>query len=76
MLSQFALTFLLVGALVVVAWTALIVGARRFARRRRREGAWDASGPLHPSEPPPGWGSIPGYVPPRPTIEHEDPGEQ
>ena len=26
--------------------------ARRFAARRRAEGAWDASGPLHPTEPP------------------------
>ena len=76
MFSDFALTYFFVGALVIVTWAALIIGARRFARRRRREGAWDAAGPLDPTEPPPGWGSIPGYVPSRPTIEHEDPGEE
>ena len=33
--------------LPTVAWLA-----RRFARRRRGEGAWDDQGPLHPTDPP------------------------
>jgi len=76
MFSSFGLTYLVVGILGVVSWAAVFIGARRFARRRRRDGAWDANGPLHPTEPPPGWGGIPGYVPSPPTIEHENPGEE
>jgi hypothetical protein len=37
--------------LPTVAWLA-----GRFARRRRREGAWDEQGPKHPTEPPEGFG--------------------
>jgi hypothetical protein len=37
--------------LPTVAWLA-----GRFARRRRREGAWDEHGPKQPSEPPAGFG--------------------
>lgn len=76
MFTRFMLPFVLAGSFLMVWWGAVFIGARRFARRRRREGAWDANGPKHPSEPPPGWGSIPGYVPARPTIEHEHPGEE
>ncbi|HEV8411340.1 MAG TPA: hypothetical protein VGQ30_12585 [Gemmatimonadaceae bacterium] len=51
-----------------------IIGARRFAKRRQREGLWDEKGPKDPSLPPPDflrvhpqpWGIS------RPEIETED----
>jgi hypothetical protein len=63
------LAALLVAAVICCG---VLVAAHRFARRRQREGAWNADGPIHPSEPPPGWGGIPGYLAERPTIEPED----
>jgi hypothetical protein len=55
---------------------AAIVAARRFARRRRQEGLWNADGPIHPTAPPGDWGLPPGYGAHRPHIESEpeDPG--
>ena len=35
--------------------SAITVAAHRFARRREREGAWNKDGPIHPTDPPPGW---------------------
>lgn len=57
---------------------AAIVSARRFARKREREGLWDKHGPIHPSAPPGDWGLVPGYGAHRPEIEpdvDEDPPE-
>ena len=42
-------------ALLGIAFLLLRRGAHRFAERRRAEGAWDADGPLQPTEPPKGW---------------------
>ena len=38
---------------IVVFLTFAIAGARRFAKRRQREGLWDDKGPKDPSLPPP-----------------------
>jgi len=62
---------------LVAMFGGMIVGARRFAARRKREGAWDDNGPIDPSLPPPEflrvhpqpWGIA------RPTIESEYPDE-
>jgi hypothetical protein len=51
---------------------AVVLAARRFARRRVREGLWNENGPIHPTEPPADWLRLPGYVARRPTIESED----
>ena len=45
--------------LPILAWLG-----RRFERRRRKEGAWDATGPKHPTKPPvnflhPAWPTSP-----------------
>jgi hypothetical protein len=56
---------------------AAVIGARRFAEQRKREGLWDDKGPIDPSLPPPEflrvhpqpWGIA------RPTIESEDEDE-
>lgn len=53
---------------------AAIIGARRFAKQREREGLWDEKGPKDPTLPPPEflrvhpqpWGIA------RPEIESED----
>jgi hypothetical protein len=50
---------------------AAIVAARRFARRREREGLWNANGPIHPTPPPGDWGIPPAYGGHRPQIESE-----
>jgi hypothetical protein len=50
----------------------VVIAARRFARRREREGVWNANGPIHPTEPPADWLRLSGYVARRPTIESED----
>jgi hypothetical protein len=63
--------FLLSVAIVIVPCCAVVVAAHRFARRREREGLWNANGPIHPSEPPAGWLSIPGYQGHRPEIVEE-----
>jgi hypothetical protein len=65
-------TIIVVGGAVLALWGALLLGATRFARRRRREGKWDANGPLHPTDPPPGWEEVPGVGGHRPTIERDD----
>ena len=68
-----ALIFLGIVALFI---GAAIVSARRFARKREREGLWDKNGPLHPTPPPGDWGLVPGYGAHRPEIEpdvDEDP---
>jgi hypothetical protein len=70
------------GPILFVAAIALflggaIIGARRFAKRRQREGLWDETGPKDPSLPPPDflrvhpqpWGIS------RPEIETEDDDE-
>ena len=58
--------------LVAAAVCALLIVAHRFARRRRREGAWNAEGPVHPTQPPPDWllpSALRGH---QPTIESDD----
>ena len=63
---------LLAGVLVGgTFWIALAVAAKRFARRREKEGAWNEHGPIHPTEPPLDFLRLPGYVARRPTIESE-----
>jgi hypothetical protein len=57
---------------VVAAWCGVVFAARRFARKREKGGAWNANGPIHPTEPPADWLRLPGYVARRPTIESED----
>lgn len=37
---------------IAAALGAVIIGARRFARRRMREGLWNENGPIDPSLPP------------------------
>lgn len=57
---------------VVAVCCAVAFAARRFARRREKEGVWNANGPIHPTEPPADWLRLSGYVARRPTIELED----
>lgn len=65
--------YVLVAAGSVLCFTgAVIVAARRFARKREREGAWDKDGPRNPTPPPGDWGMVPGYGAHRPQIEEED----
>lgn len=40
-------------AIPVALWAALVLLARRFERRRRREGAWNEHGPIDPTFAPP-----------------------
>ena len=64
----------LVVAVMALFLGVAVVGARRFAKRREREGLWDERGPKDPSLPPPDflrvhpqpWGIS------RPDIETED----
>ncbi len=70
-IRQMLLRFGLVLVALVLLGAAMVIAANRFARRREREGAWDASGPIHPTEPPRDWGTVPGYAGRRPTIETE-----
>ena len=70
-----AIAFVLVAALM---WGGAILGARRFAARRKREGLWNEKGPIDPSLPPTDWLQV--YPRPwgiqRPVIEsvdHENP---
>jgi hypothetical protein len=62
---------LAVVAAVLIMCGVVIAAANRFARRKEREGSWNADGPIHPTDPPSDWLRIPGYVEPRPTIETE-----
>lgn len=57
--------------IVVLFIGAVIVSARRFARRREREGLWDKNGPVNPTAPPGDWGLVPGYGAHRPEIEED-----
>ncbi len=50
---------------------AAVIAARRFARKREREGLWDKSGPVDPTPPPGDWGLVPGYGAHRPDIESD-----
>ena len=57
--------------LVAAACSALLIAAHRFARRRRREGAWTDQGPVHPTQPPPDWLLPTAWRGYHPTIESE-----
>jgi len=47
-----------IGALLCAAFVgAVAISAHRFERKQQREGKWDANGPIHPTDPPPGWGA-------------------
>jgi hypothetical protein len=61
--------------LVAVSCSALLIAAHRFARRRRREGAWTDQGPVHSTQPPPDWLLPTAWRGYHPTIESapEDP---
>jgi hypothetical protein len=65
------LSAIIVVAVCAAACGAFLIGARRFAKRRQREGLWNADGPIDPSPPPPGWNGVPAYNSPPPTIETE-----
>jgi hypothetical protein len=62
---------------LIVIFGVVVFAARRFARRREREGQWDSKGPVDPSLPPVDF--LQGIPQPwgisRPTIESEDEGE-
>ena len=60
--------------LVLIAFLlgVMIVSARRFARRRRREGVWNAEGPVHPTPPPPDWLLPEAWRGRPPVIEPDD----
>jgi hypothetical protein len=45
--------FLPVFGILVIFLAGLALAMRRFARRRRREGHWNASGPVDPTYAPP-----------------------
>ena len=53
-------------------WLAVILAARRFARRRMRQGAWNKDGPVHPTESPPPERFHGLMTPGAPRIERED----
>ena len=57
---------------IAIVFIAVVISARRFVKRREREGEWDANGPVHPTEPPVEFGRLPGYYADRPQIETED----
>jgi hypothetical protein len=61
---------LFVLGILAIFGVGMAMALRRFARRRRREGKWNASGPVHPTvgPPNPALRSI-GIRPP--TIERE-----
>ena len=46
---------LIVTGVLAGGLTLFWLGSRRFARRRRAEGAWDAQGPVHPTRPSRNW---------------------
>ncbi|MFI5233558.1 MAG: hypothetical protein ACHQSE_13695 [Gemmatimonadales bacterium] len=75
-IDPFAVIFM---AIAVGFIGAAVVAARRFARKREREGLWDKNGPLNPTSPPGDWGLVPGYGAHRPEIESdvdEDPPQE
>ncbi len=63
--------------------SAITVAAHRFARRREKEGAWNEDGPIHPTDPPPGWLNAKGFrspyspwgAPPPSIVQSEEPPE-
>ncbi len=60
-------------ATIGVLFACVVIGARRFVRRRRKEGLWNENGPIDPSLPPPDFLQV--YPRPwgiqRPVIETE-----
>lgn len=56
---------------IVIVFVAVAFAARRFARRREREGEWDAKGPVHPTEPDARFLRLPGYFSERPEVVTE-----
>jgi hypothetical protein len=55
---------------LAVVWTAVRLAARRFERRRLREGAWNTSGPVDASITPPN-PDLRGLGIKTPTIERD-----
>jgi hypothetical protein len=58
---------------IAVLFASVVIAARRFVRKRRKEGLWNEQGPIDPSLPPPDFLQV--YPRPwgiqRPTIETE-----
>ncbi|MGH7653109.1 MAG: adenylate/guanylate cyclase domain-containing protein [Gemmatimonadaceae bacterium] len=57
---------------IALVFVAVVISARRFVKRREREGEWDANGPRHPTEPPARFQRLPGYYSERPEIVTEE----